>query len=57
MESTTTGVAQGNGTLVTETSQTELKGVLRLAEGLLGWQLGKDREKVLAELKRVLEAK
>lgn len=57
MESTTTRVAQGDGTLVTETSQTELKGVFKLGEGLLGWQLGRDREKVLAALKRVLEAK
>ena len=57
MESTTTRVAQGDGTLVTETSQAELKGVIKLAEGLLGQQLGKDREKVLAALKRVLEAK
>jgi hypothetical protein len=42
---------------VTETSQAELKGVFKLGEGLLGRQLGKDREKVLAALQRVLEAK
>jgi len=34
-----------------------LKGVFKLAEGPLGRQLGKDRQKVLAALKLVLEAK
>jgi uncharacterized membrane protein len=57
MESTTTRVAQGDGTLVTETSETELKGAFKLAEGLLARQLGKDREKALAALKQLLEAK
>jgi len=57
MESTTKCEAQENGTLVTETSQTELKGFFKLAEGLLGKELQKDRERVLAALKQVLESK
>jgi len=56
MESTTRCDEEGNGTRVTETSQTELSGFFKLAEGLFGRLLQRDREKVLAALRAVLEA-
>jgi hypothetical protein len=56
MEAMTTCEAEGNGTRVTETSQAKLSGFFKLAEGLLGTQLQKDRDEVLAALRVVLEA-
>ena len=56
MEAMTTCEAEGNGTRVTETSQAQLSGFFKLAEGLLGKQLQKDRDKVLAALRVLLEA-
>ncbi|MDH3189500.1 MAG: SRPBCC family protein [Acidimicrobiia bacterium] len=56
MESTTRCEEEGNGTRVTETSQTELSGFFKLAEGLFGRMLQRDRENVLAGLRAVLEA-
>ena len=56
IEATTTCEADGDGTRVTETSQAELSGFFKLAEGLLGRQLQKDRDKALDALLVVLEA-
>ena len=56
IEATTKCEAEGNGTRVTETSQAELSGFFKLAKGLLGKQLQKDRDKALAALRVVLEA-
>ncbi len=56
VEATTKCEADGNGTRVTETPQTELSGFFKVAEGLLGRQLQKDRDKALDALRVLLEA-
>jgi hypothetical protein len=56
VEATTRCEADGDGTRVTETSKAELSGFFKLAEGLLGKQLQKDRDKALEALRVVLEA-
>jgi hypothetical protein len=55
-ENTTKFEPQGDGTLVTHTTQLEIGGVFRLAEGLVGKQLEKLYETNNAALKLLLEA-
>ena len=47
--------SQANGTQVNLTWQGEFSGLLRIVEGLLGWQLEKAVGKDLIALKRVME--
>ena len=47
--------SQANGTQVNVTWQGEFSGLLRIVEGLLGWQLEKAVGKDLSALKRVME--
>jgi carbon monoxide dehydrogenase subunit G len=47
--------SQANGTQVNFYWQGEFGGLLRIVEGLLGWQLRKAVDKDLAALKRVME--
>ena len=56
MEITNKLEAQGNGTLLTLTGQAELGGFFKLAEGLVGKQVGKQLESDLAALKLLLDA-
>jgi carbon monoxide dehydrogenase subunit G len=55
-KTTATFEGQGNGTLVTQTSQVEIGGFFQLAEGLVGKQLEKVYETNNAALKLMLEA-
>ena len=56
LESTSKFEAQGDGTLVTETSQIEIGGFFNLAEGLVGKQFEKQKESDSSALKLLLEA-
>jgi Polyketide cyclase / dehydrase and lipid transport len=47
--------SRANGTQVNLYWQGEFRGLLRIVEGLLGWQLGKAVDKDLSALKRVME--
>jgi carbon monoxide dehydrogenase subunit G len=55
-KTTTKFEAQGDGTLLTQTSQIEIGGYFQLAEGLVGKQLEKLYETNNAALKLMLEA-
>jgi carbon monoxide dehydrogenase subunit G len=55
-ENTVRFAAQGDGTLLTFTSQAEIGGFFKLAEGLVGKQLEKQFEANNAALKLLLEA-
>jgi len=56
LESTSKFEGQGDGTLVTETSQIEIGGFFNLAEGLVGKQFQKQLEAERAALKLLLES-
>ena len=55
-EATSKFEAQGDGTLMTETTQMEIGGFFKLAEGLVGKQLQKQFEAERAAIKLLLES-